>query len=311
MRQKMQFESNPDPFLVRAAGILNSVERARKMPELPEVETVRRNLNDLLQNVVIRDVVLGDFTGCIAYPSPDEFVERLRGQRIVSAGRRGKNLLIQLQSGDAITVHLRMTGSLEVTRADLPAGKHHHLTFVLDGDRELRFSDTRKFGRLRLLTPDETSDFLSAIGPEPIDLDMTPDRFFDLVQSRSRAIKPLLMDQAFLSGVGNIYADEALWAAKIHPLRAANSLTRDEASRLLGALQAVLTRAIDRGGTTIRDYRNGLGEPGGNQEYLRIYQLNEGDPCPRCGTEILRIVVAQRGTRFCPHCQPVPEKTAS
>ncbi len=280
------------------------------MPELPEVETVRRNLNDLIAGSTIQNVVLGDFTGCIAHPPPDQFVERLRGQRISHTNRRGKNLLVELESGDVIAIHLRMTGDLHVARPEEPSGKHHHLTFVLAGDRELRFSDTRKFGRIRLLSPSEFDEFVGPIGPEPLDPALTPRRFFAMLQGRSRAVKPLIMDQGFLAGVGNIYADEALYAAKIHPLRAANSLTQRQATRLLKEIQAVLQHAIDRGGTTIRDYRNGLGEHGGNQNYLQIYNLHEGDPCPRCGAEIERIVVGQRGTRFCPRCQPAPEKTA-
>ncbi len=279
------------------------------MPELPEVETVRRNLDRLLPGSVIRGVQLGEFTGCIAHPAPDVFVDDLRGRTITGTGRRGKNLLIRLDRGDVITIHLRMTGDLNVCRPEEPRGKHHHLTFLLQDGRELRFSDTRKFGRIRLLTAPEFEDFDETIGPEPLEPSLTDDDFYQMLQSRSRAIKPLIMDQQFLAGVGNIYADEALFIAKIHPLRGANSLDPSEASSLLRAVRATMQRALDRGGTTIRDYRNGLGEPGSNQNYLQIYQLQEGDPCPRCGTEIHRIVVAQRGTRFCPTCQPEPRNT--
>ncbi len=276
------------------------------MPELPEVETVRRNLELLLTGAVIRDVVLGDFTRCIEHPSPAEFIDRARGRRIVGTGRRGKNLLINLDSGDVMTIHLRMTGDLQVVRPEEPSDKHHHVTISLKDGRELRFADTRKFGRLRILAPVEFAELDAKIGPEPLDSSLTGDAFYEMLQSRSRAVKTLIMDQGFLAGVGNIYADEALYAARIHPLRAANSLSRKEAARLLTAIRDALQSALDRGGTTIRDYRNGLGEAGGNQHYLQIYQLQEGDPCPRCGTEILRIVVGQRGTRFCPRCQPSP-----
>lgn len=277
------------------------------MPELPEVETVRRNLEKLITGAVIEDVILSDFTGCIAHPPPEQFVSDARGQRITGTGRRGKNLLLFLKSGDVITIHLRMTGDLEVVPLEEPPRKHHRLTFTLSDGRELRFSDTRKFGRLQLLTPSEFEEFRATIGPEPLGRDLTANRFYELLQGRTRAIKPLIMDQGFLAGVGNIYADEALYAARIHPLRAANSLTSREASALLDAIRTVFQSAIDRGGTTIRDYRNGLGEQGGNQSYLQIYQLQEGDPCPRCGTEIERIVVGQRSTRFCPRCQPAPD----
>ncbi|MGA7673264.1 MAG: DNA-formamidopyrimidine glycosylase [Nitrolancea sp.] len=278
------------------------------MPELPEVETVRRNLQTLVVGATIRDVELSQFTGCIAHPAPDEFVARLRGQTIAGTGRRGKNLFLLLDTGDAVAIHLRMTGDLTVVTPDEPRGKHHHLAFLLDDGRELRFSDTRKFGRLRLLTPPEFETFKTKVGPEPLDDELTPQRFCEMLQSRGRAIKPLIMDQAFLAGVGNIYADEALYAARIHPLRAARSLSFDEASRLLHAIRIAFLDALGRGGTTIRDYRNGLGERGENQEYLQIYSLNEGDPCPRCGTPINRIVAGQRGTRFCPQCQPAPDQ---
>lgn len=275
------------------------------MPELPEVETVRRDLDRLIVGSTIVDVVFGDFTGSIAHPAPDIFEETLRGRRIVGTGRRGKYLLLRLDSADVIAVHLRMTGHLHVVAAGEPWHKHLHLAMLLDDGRELRFADTRKFGRIWLLTPPEVEDLNERIGPEPLDPALTPEDFHDRMRQRSRAIKPLLMDQAFLAGIGNIYADETLYEAHIHPLRAASSLTRPEADSLLNAIRQILQNAIDLGGTTVRNYRNGEGEPGGNQERLQIYQLSEGDPCPRCGTPINRIVVAQRGTRFCATCQPI------
>lgn len=279
------------------------------MPELPEVETVRRNLDRLVKGSVVNNVELGEFTGCIAHPSPNEFCVRLQGRRIVDTGRRGKNLLLILDSQDVLAIHLRMTGDLTVVDPSEPRAKHHHLTFSLEDGRELRFSDTRKFGRLRLLTAAEFEEFSETVGPEPLDDHLTDKQFYAMLQGRKRAIKPLIMDQGFLAGVGNIYADESLYLARVHPLRAGNSLSRKEARNLLGAIRDVLASALSRGGTTIRDYRNGLGEHGGNQEYLRIYQLGEGDPCPRCGSEIRKIVVGQRGTRFCPKCQRAPRQS--
>jgi formamidopyrimidine-DNA glycosylase len=275
------------------------------MPELPEVETVRRNLDRLIVGATITDVVFGDFTGSIANPAPDIFADALQGQRIVGTGRRGKYLLLRLDSGDVIAVHLRMTGDLHYVPEGEPWGKHLHLAMLLDDGHELRFADTRKFGRIWLLTPPEVEDLDERIGPEPLDPALTPEQFHELLQRHTRAIKPLIMDQAFLAGVGNIYADEALFAAQIHPLRPASSLSLSETTNLLNAIRLAFQNAIDRGGTTVRNYRNAFGEPGGNQEYLQIYQLSEGDPCPRCGTPINRIVVAQRGTRFCATCQPL------
>lgn len=273
------------------------------MPELPEVETVRRNLDRLLVGRTIVDVRFGDFTGSIANPAPEIFAAELRGRRFTGTARRGKYLLLQLDSGDVIAIHLRMTGDLHVANAGEPWSKHLHLAIRLDDGHELRFADVRKFGRIWLLTPPELEDLDERIGPEPLDPAFTSEQFYERLQARSRAIKALLLEQEFLAGVGNIYADEALFASKIHPLRAASSLTPAEADALLSAIRQAFQRAIDRGGTTIRNYRNGLGEAGGNQHFLQIYTLAEGDPCPRCGTPISRIVVAQRGTRFCATCQ--------
>ncbi|MDI3339731.1 MAG: bifunctional DNA-formamidopyrimidine glycosylase/DNA-(apurinic or apyrimidinic site) lyase [Sphaerobacter sp.] len=275
------------------------------MPELPEVENVRRSLMWAVAGATIAAVRLGAFTGCIAAPSPAEFAARVTGRRIVELRRRGKYLLLALDSGETIAVHLRMTGELTVTWPDASAGRHHHLTLALADGREIRFSDTRKFGRLRLLTPAELAALDRALGPEPLDERLTPDRFAAMLAARSRAVKPLLLDQSFLAGIGNIYADEALFLAQLHPLRPANSFSPSEAARLLEAIRAVLRGAIARGGTTLRDYRDGLGRPGSNQHYLQIYHLDAGDPCPRCGEPIARLVVGQRGTRFCPRCQPL------
>ena len=198
-----------------------------------------------------------------------------------------------------------MTGELTVTAPEHPSGKHHHLTFVLADGRELRFADIRKFGRIRLLDAGDLAALDAGLGPEPLAPSLTAEAFHARLRARKRAIKPLLLDQGFLAGVGNIYADEALFAARIHPLRPASSLSPAEASRLLEALRQVLGGAIERRGTTLRNYRDGLGQSGGNQFHLRIYNLAEGAPCPRCGTPVQRLVVGQRGTKVCPRCQPL------
>ena len=273
------------------------------MPELPEVETIRRSLT-AIRGATITSVAFGAFTGCIAHPEPPEFQQAITGCRVESVGRRGKYLLLVLNSGDTIAVHLRMTGELTVANAGAPLPPHHHLALILDNGRELRFKDTRKFGRLWLLDAAGLSMLDRSLGPEPLSRDLTAERFVTMLRSRRRAIKPLLLDQTFIAGIGNIYADEALFAAGIHPLRPADSLTEEEAGGLLAAIQDLLSSAIRRNGTTIRDYRNAFGEPGTNQDYLRIYRQEAGAPCPRCGTPVLRLVVAQRGTKLCPACQP-------
>jgi len=278
------------------------------LPELPEVESVRRSLAGAVVGTRIEQVRLGAFTGCIAAPDPASFSRGVAGQRITSAGRRAKYLLLGLESGDTIAVHLRMTGELVVVDHDAPLDRHHHVTFVLEDGRELRFADTRKFGRIRLLDPGAMRQLDRSLGPEPLDDSLTDERFAEMLAGRRRAIKPLLMEQTFLAGVGNIYADEALFSAALHPLRPGDSLAETEASRLLAAVRDTLQGAIDRGGTTLRDYRDGLGRPGTNQHYLQIYSLQAGEPCPRCATPIERIVVAQRGTKLCPRCQPSPSQ---
>lgn len=276
------------------------------MPELPEVETLRRSLNATVRGATIAAVRFGDFTGCIAGPDPESFRRRITGRRITATGRRAKYLLLGLDSGDTLAVHLRMTGELLLAAPTTPQPRHQHLTFALDDGRELRFIDTRKFGRLRLLSPAELAELDASLGPEPLSESLTASEFARMLGARRRAIKPLLLEQTFLAGIGNIYADEALFGARIHPLRSADSITPSEAAALLGAIRETLGRSIERGGTTLRDYRDGLGRPGSNQHYLHIYDRAAGDPCPRCGTPIVRVAVAQRGTRFCPRCQPEP-----
>lgn len=281
------------------------------MPELPEVETVRRSLVDHLVGSRIERVELGAFTGCIAAPSPEEFSERVADRTIVGLDRRAKYLLIQLDSGETIAIHLRMTGELTLTAPAAPSYRHHHLSFVLDSGRQLRFSDVRKFGRIRLMSPPEVDALSRALGPEPLDEGFTAAEFAARFSERTRAIKPLLLDQTFLAGVGNIYADEALFAAGIHPLRPANSLSTEEAARLLAAIRETMGGAIERGGTTLRDYRDGLGHAGTNQHALRIYHLQDSEPCPRCGGPVSRMVVGQRGTKVCPRCQPLDAAPSS
>ncbi|HET7036435.1 MAG TPA: bifunctional DNA-formamidopyrimidine glycosylase/DNA-(apurinic or apyrimidinic site) lyase [Thermomicrobiaceae bacterium] len=275
------------------------------MPELPEVETVRRGLAEAISGATIEDLRVGAFSGSLAGITPEALRAEIVGEQIVDVGRRAKYLLLALSNGRTIAIHLRMTGELKVARPEEPSGKHHHLTFVLAGGRELRFRDIRKFGRIRLLDAAELAALDAALGPEPLASELTPAAFHARLQGHRRAIKPLLLEQHFLAGVGNIYADEALFASGIHPLRPANSLTPEEAGRLLESIRAVLSGAIERRGTTLRNYRDGFGQAGGNQFHLQIYTRAEGEPCPRCGSPVQRLVVGQRGTKLCPRCQPL------
>ena len=274
------------------------------MPELPEVETIRKSLT-AIHGATITGVVFGPFTGFLTGLGPPDFQRSVTGCQVESIGRRGKYLLLGLSSGDTLAVHLRMTGELTIVEAGTVLPPHHHLTFTLNGERELRYRDTRKFGRLWLLDSAGLAALDRSLGPEPLDTGLSHDRFAKMLRHRQRAIKPLLLDQTFIAGIGNIYADEVLFAAGIHPHRPADSLEEGEATALLEAIQDVLSGAIARNGTTIRDYRNGFGEPGTNQNHLRIYRRETGDPCPRCGGPVVRLVVAQRGTKVCPACQPL------
>jgi formamidopyrimidine-DNA glycosylase len=275
------------------------------MPELPEVETVRRTLGPRLTGRTVVRAVVGDYRRCVATPEPDEFIERVRNRTITGMGRRGKFILINFDSGDTATIHLRMTGDLSLARPQDPPGPHLHLYLDLDNGDQLRYHDTRKFGRWSLLTPEQYCLFDGSLGVEPFDADLTPERFAAMLHSRKRILKPLLLDQTFIAGIGNIYADEGLFRSGIHPRRHSSDLTDDEAVSLLQEIRNVLTGALENRGTTLRDYRDGSGQPGNNLPLLRIYSLAEGDPCPKCGNPVVREVVGQRGTKLCPTCQPI------
>jgi formamidopyrimidine-DNA glycosylase len=282
------------------------------MPELPEVEVVRRSLEPLLRGSRIVRIVAGAHPADIVQVPLEEFACAVERRRIAGLGRRGKTLLLELDSGTAVTVHLGMTGELTLSSQDAPYAPHHHLSFVLDQGRELRYRDVRRFGRIGLVRPGQREQFEGRLGPEPFAPELRPETLHARLRRRRRVIKALLLEQSFVAGIGNIYADEALFRAGIYPGRPAGSLSLDETHRLLTALHEVLAEAIARRGTTIRDYRDGLGQPGEHQAYLRIYGRSPGSPCPACGTAIERMVVAQRGTMLCPRCQPiVPTATAS
>jgi formamidopyrimidine-DNA glycosylase len=274
------------------------------MPELPEVETVRRDLAPHVAGRTITGAAVY-WDRSIATPGVAEFLRRLPAQRVVQVDRRGKFLLLRLAAGGALAMHLRMTGRLLLQPPDAPDVPHLRVRLWLDDGRELRFVDQRKFGRLYLLTPEELPQLLSRLGPEPLDADAGRARFVELLRRRRGALKPLLLNQAAIAGLGNIYANEALFRAGLHPLRRAESLSDAERDRLYDAARDVLEAAIQHGGTTLATFVSGLGTAGRNQAYLLVHQ-RAGQPCPRCGTPIERIVVGQRGTFLCPHCQPAP-----
>ena len=266
------------------------------MPELPEVETVRRTLATVVEGRTIAAVSFAWPRTCAGDPRTTE--ARLAGQRIERLERYGKYLLFRLRrnrSDSLLVVHLRMTGNLIIDGAP---GEFTRASMSLDNGTTVVFQDIRKFGRWEW--SERLPARLASLGPEPLEIGR--DEFADRLRSRRARLKALLLDQAFLRGLGNIYADEALFRARLHPLRSADGVGPRKARDLHEAIQAVLRDAIAAGGTSIRDYRDSRGVEGGFQRRIRIYG-RDGEPCVNCGTRVRRVVVAQRGTHFCPRCQ--------
>jgi formamidopyrimidine-DNA glycosylase len=310
------------------------------MPELPEVETIARDLRGMVTGSRIVGA-RSNWPKTLRSHDPDAFAEAVSGREIVGIGRRGKQLLVMLgpaseapgspsvagvgsvdpdpradprgdppaDSPAVLTVHLKMTGQLFVVSAGTPQDHHVHVVLEFADGRELRFRDMRKFGRMGLYRRDPATGVppigeargVLPLGAEPLSDEFTLERFFVMLAARRGRLKTLLLNQDFLAGVGNIYADEALWAARIHPLREAGSLRPDEIRRLYGALLDVLSEAVALRGSSVDDYTAPEGD-GSMQEHLAAYQ-RAGEPCLRCGHPIRRIVVGGRSTHFCGWCQ--------
>ncbi len=271
------------------------------MPELPEVETIVTDLRPLLEGRRFTDVSL-DCPEMAHHTSAEALRRRLPGQTIKQIARRGKYLIFRLASGEALVLHLRMTGSLIVQRKGerQAAGPYVRAVFGLDNGTELLFTDRRKLGTISLVK-DETEE-VGKLGPEPFDPKFTPDALAKLLHHRKAPIKAVLCDQEVIAGIGNMYADEALFCSRIHPLREANSLSEEEIRRLHKAIREVLTRGIDNGGASISDYRRPSGKRGTQQN--EFYAAHRGgQTCKICATPIERIAVRNRGTYFCPKCQ--------
>lgn len=275
------------------------------MPELPEVETVKRSLE--------KKIVGCKFSGLKVFMpkivkagEADEVANAIAGQKIVRMGRRGKYLLVYLENNLVLVIHLRMTGQLVCTSPEQELARHTHVVFNLDNGSELRFVDQRQFGRIYLLQANAL-DVLSGLknmGLEPFDPEFTKEYFKKQLRNRRTKIKPLLLEQSFVAGIGNIYADEALHRALIHPERPAYSLHTREASRLYQAIKEVLEEGIANRGTSIKDYVDGEGQAGENQYQLRVYG-RENQPCGKCKKTIRRIKVGGRSSYFCAKCQKI------
>jgi len=272
------------------------------MPELPEVETIK---NDLLPKIVGHRFIGVNLSWAkaVRQPLPETFCQRLVGRTINGLARRGKYLIFRLSSGKALIIHLRMSGSLLLRPTNFEPDPYTRATFDLDNGTQLRLCDVRKLGVLWLVK-DENS-VVKKLGPEPLEPAFTPEILAQRLAKHTAPIKAVLCNQSFVAGIGNMYADEILYAARIHPLKRAKSLSREEVERLYQATIRVLNSAITHKGATIRDYRNPCGQPGTAQFFFCVaHRL--GEPCPTCGTPIKRIPLRKRGTYFCPRCQPAP-----
>ncbi len=269
------------------------------MPELPEVETTRRGITPHLLGRRIRAVRLR--RPDLRWPIPDEITRRLPGQAIVDVRRRAKYLLLDSEVGSAL-LHLGMSGSLRVLPASLPPGPHDHVDLQLDDGRLLRFTDPRRFGCLLWQPAGETHPLLAGLGPEPLSDAFDGDHLFRLSRGRRGPVKNFLMDQAIVVGVGNIYAAESLFRAGIDPRRAAGRVSLERYRTLAAAVKAVLAHAIERGGTTLRDFLAPDGAPGYFEQELQVYG-REGEPCRRCGTPLRGLRIGQRASAWCPQCQ--------
>ncbi|WP_225047012.1 DNA-formamidopyrimidine glycosylase [Lacticaseibacillus kribbianus] len=279
------------------------------MPELPEVENVRRGLSALITGKTVAAV--GTDWEKILVGGLAAFNQALHGATVVAIDRRGKYLLLRFDNDLTLVSHLRMEGKYQlVPDTDLPHDRFVHVWFTFTDGSELRYHDMRKFGRMRLTdtgTESQVVAGLAKMGPEPTEADFAAAAFYQAVHKRRAPIKAVILDQTVVAGVGNIYADETLWESKLNPAQPANTLTRRETNRLHDAIIATLSRATDMGGTSVHTFVDATGRRGGFQEQLHVYD-REGTPCDRCGTTIVKTKVGQRGTHFCPHCQPLRKR---
>ena len=272
------------------------------MPELPEVETVRRSLIDVVVGRRIVGVRAGAFAEIMGRDGVDAVAARVVERRITDVRRRAKYLLLGLDDGSSLMVHLRMTGRLVVAPREAPSLRFEHLRLELDAGRDLRFADQRKFGRVLHLLPADVERLERRLGPEPLGRGFTAEALATALTRRTGKLKSVLLDQRLLAGLGNIYVDEALFRSRLHPGRRANTLSVEEVRRLHRAIRAVLREGLTHGGTTFSSFQDATGTEGANARNLRVYGRG-GEACVRCGTPLTRAVVGGRGTSFCARCQ--------
>ena len=272
------------------------------MPELPEVETIKTELSPHVIGHSIKGITLL-WEGIVRQPSVQEFRSRIAGQKICGLARRGKYLLVSLSRGDSLVVHLKMTGSLLLGRDSQEPPRFTRAIIHLDRGASIFFRDPRKFGLMRLVK--DKASVVGKLGPEPLEAGFTDDLLQKLLARRQAPIKALLCDQNFIAGIGNMYADEALFAARIHPLRTGASLSIEETKRLHRAIRQVLQAGIGHKGASVQNYYRPDGTTGTAHFQFKVAH-GRGQNCPNCGTPIERITVRGRGTYFCPRCQPAP-----
>lgn len=274
------------------------------MPELPEVETVRRGLMRIAAGRKIQGITVR-YPKTIENPVED-FKQALIGQTITRVDRRGKYLLFRFTNDLTMVSHLRMEGSYFNQPTGEAVDKHTHVIFHFTDGTDLAYRDTRKFGRMKVVKTEDTMTVggLKTIGPEPTAKDLTRAYLAKILKKSRAKIKPFLLNQDHVAGLGNIYVDEVLWLTKINPEQPANTLTTAQVAELRDNIIAELARATAGHGTTVHTFKNAFGEAGQFQNHLQVYG-HAGEPCPRCGTTLVKIKVAQRGTTFCPHCQPL------
>lgn len=269
------------------------------MPELPEVETTRRGIQAHVRGRQVTAVRLR--VPALRWPIPAAIADNLAGQRFVDVHRRAKYLLLEADHGEVI-VHLGMSGVLRVLPAETPARTHDHADLVMDDGRMLRLTDPRRFGCLLWQPRGQLHPLLQGLGPEPLSDDFNGDHLWRAAAGRRAPVKTFLMDQGVVVGVGNIYAAEALFQAGIHPARAAGRIARERFHRLAEAVRSILARAIQRGGTTLRDFLDPDGAPGYFEQELMVYG-REGESCRQCGTTLRSLRLGNRASCYCPRCQ--------
>jgi formamidopyrimidine-DNA glycosylase len=276
------------------------------MPELPEVETLRRSLLPSLIGRTIAFVALQSFPAVISGLDPETFSALVADRQVVDIRRRGKYLLIDLDDESGFIVHLRMTGNLTVLPALTPPVRFEEIAFMLDDGQSRRFSDQRKFGRIEYRAANNRDPLESKLGPEPLGRGFTSQYLINRLRNRTAPIKALILDQRIIAGVGNIYADEALFRSRIHPLFPAGQLNASQIASLVRSIKTVLRSGISYRGTSFSSYRDGNGEAGSNQLHLRVYgRGRKGEPCLRCGCPLVTLTAGGRTSHVCLHCQPL------